>query len=397
MSRRRLRRIPALPALCAAAIALTALTGCQGRKVVARVNSATITEEDFLNRVQYVRQIPQNVSLDAGGLTLVNMIEDTLTDQLATDKKWTPTEEAVKQVAEIVRRTTPDIEQQLTSKQLTEEELYRQVRHLLELTAIGTEGAKADPTEVQKAYDEMKKDPIYPATYTIRVLFVTDPVRANDEKILAQLKSSANFKEAAKALNMTAPEIANAGRELVMPKKGAPEDLIKALDALGNGPFTPEKGPFTNGPITINQNPNAGGKPIYLIAQLIGKQADETPPLDKVRPFIEQRVLQQKFPQWQMHAQQKVGEYTKTAQIQINEDRYKPILDSVIMPQANAHTEQPGGMAPGGAPPAGAPGAGGPPTMPDGSPVGGGAPPSAPPGGQAPSAPGAGGAPGAPK
>src|SRR6185295_10801427 len=113
----------------------------------------------------------------------------------------------------------------------------------------------------------------------------------------------------------------------------APPELIKALEALGKGPFTPEKGVFTNTAVAITQpnptNPTAPGNTIYLIAQLIGKQTEEKPPLDKIRIFLEQRVLQQKFPQWQMHSQQKVGEYTKGAQIQINIDRYKPLLESM--------------------------------------------------------------------
>jgi hypothetical protein len=299
---------------------------------------------------------------------------------------------------------------------MSEEDLYRQVRRLLELTALGTEGAKADSAKVQAMYDEMSKEPIYPATYTLRVLFVHDPLKAKD--IMDQLKASKDFKKAAQNLKLTTAEIANAGREVVLQKKGAPPELVKALDDLGNGPFTPDNGPFTNGPVAIAQpanpaNPTAQGNTIYIIAQLIGKQADDKPSLDKIRLYLEQRVLQQTQPQWQMHAQQKIGEYTRKAydqnQIQINIERYKPLLDSVIMAQASAHADatagQPADGAPGGEAPGSAPGPG---TPPPGASSGAEAPPSGAGGaspngapaagsGTAPTAPTGGGAPGASK
>src|SRR6476619_5296122 len=120
LSRRRLSRLSALPALCAAAIALTALTGCQGRKVVARVNNTPIMEDEYLQRIQYIRQLPQNSTMDAGGYMLVSLIQDTLTDELAKEKKWVPAEESVNQLAETFRRTRPDFEQQIAAKTLTE-------------------------------------------------------------------------------------------------------------------------------------------------------------------------------------------------------------------------------------------------------------------------------------
>jgi len=412
LSRRYPRLILALPALCATALALT---GCQGRKIVARVNAATITEEEYLNRTQYVHanQFPQTANMDAGGVTLMSMIQDSLTDQLAAEQNYKPSEQAIKQLTEIVRRSTPQIEEQIVTNQMTEEDVYRLVRRLIEITALGTEGAKADPQKVQQMYDDMSKKAIYPATYSIRVLFVTDPVKAKD--VMDQLKASKDFKKAAQNLNLQPAEIANAGREVVLPKEGAPPELVKALDALGNGPFTPENGPFTSGPVAITQPPNPNnptgmGNTVYLIAQLIGKQAEEKPPLDKIRPYLEQRVLQQTQPQWQMHAQQKIGEYTRKAyesnQIQINIERYKPLLESVIMAQANAHAEATAppmsggpGAAPGGAP---APGPGGPPSgAPSAPPTGsnGAAPGGAPGAGKGPNAaaPTSGGAPGASK
>ena len=404
-----LRWLTILPAaICLAlgqsASAQPAAPGAPAGKAVAIVKGVTLSEEEYLNRVQYVRQIPQQFSLDAGGVTLVNMIDDILTEQLCKEKNVVPTEDSVKQLAEIFRRTTPSIEQQFVSKQLSDMELYRQVRKVLELTALGSDGAKPEAADVQKAYDEMKKNPIYPATYTIRVLVVPDPVKAND--VLPQLKATGNFKEAAKTLKMTAAEISRAGSELVMQKKDAPPELVKALDDLGNGPFTPEKGPFTGSVAVTQKNPtNPTSAPtIYVIAQLIGKQAEETPAMDKLKVFLEQQALQQSRPQWQLHAQQQLGEYTKTAQITINIERYKPLLESVILAQASAHTDAPPQGAPGGPG-----GQGGPPpgatAPPPSAPPSGGAsapPPSTPPSKGAPTpgtapAPKAGGAAGAPK
>ncbi|HLK54972.1 MAG TPA: peptidylprolyl isomerase [Chthonomonadaceae bacterium] len=314
---------------------------CEGVKAVAHVKDTVISEEEYLDRVQRVRQIPPNSGLDAGGFTLLNMIQDCLTDQLAVEKKATPSEAAVKQLAGIIRRMTPDVEQRLLTQQLTETELEHQVRHLLEVTALGTDGAKADPVKVQATYDEMKKTPIFPATYTIRMMFVPDATQA--QKVIEKLKTTRDFRAEALALKLSPTETANAGRELIMSKKAVPEELLKALDALGNGPFTPENGPFTSAPVTVNQktpmNQPAPRNTLYIVAQLIGKQAEETPPLEQIRLYVEQRTLQQSQAQWEMHSKQLIGEYTRKAleqkQIQIHIERYQTAIESVLLAQAN--------------------------------------------------------------
>ena len=65
--------------------------------------------------------------------------------------------------------------------------------------------------------------------------------------------------------------------------------------------------------------------------------------------------LQEKYPQWSMHAAVRVGEFTEKANIEIMVDRYKPLLNDVILPAAKRNaalaTGEPGaiGSAPGGA------------------------------------------------
>ncbi len=81
-------------------------------------------------------------------------------------------------------------------------------------------------------------------------------------------------------------------------------------------------------------------------------------------------ALQEKYPQWSLHAAGRVAEYTEKANIQIMVDRYKSLLADTIIPAAKHNAAMaageaaglggapgaaPSGAAPSGAAPSGAP------------------------------------------
>src|SRR5207253_2815051 len=146
----------AILALCAVG-ALTGLVGCQGHRVVARVGSAAITADDFYDRVQHTgaaqfTNLPPNTTLDAGALTLMSMIRESLIAQLAAEKKVVPSEDTVMRVISYTKRAQPALQDQITAGRLSEEDLVRSIRLSIEEFGIGTDGAKADPKEVEDTY-----------------------------------------------------------------------------------------------------------------------------------------------------------------------------------------------------------------------------------------------------
>src|SRR5437763_795137 len=83
-----------LGALALCSLAVLAMAGCQPQqKIVATVNSTTIGEDDYVDRLQTASQlVPQ---LDAGGTTLIYMIREELTHQLTKRNKTPVTDEQV--------------------------------------------------------------------------------------------------------------------------------------------------------------------------------------------------------------------------------------------------------------------------------------------------------------
>lgn len=350
------------PVLCALAIALFTLPGCQGRKVVARVNSETINEDDFTARALRVTTLNPQTGLDAGGLTLVNMVKENLVLQLAKNKGITLTDDQVNQYVAIMEKLNPQIMEGIHSGKLLAEDVAREYRMEMLLFALGTDNAKADPKELQATYDKHKQELTLQASYRLRLMLLQDPSKA--QQALAEVKKSGDFKQAA-IVSGSSPE---AVRETSIPVLQAPPALKASLDALKPLGFTPE-------PIAL---PLQTGQ-VYLIAQLLEKTTDHTLTLEESRIRVERMALEDKFPQWGQHADTAINDFITQSKdnIQINIDRYKNLKEQFILPKPKpvvpaGAPSSPTGAAPGMAP--NAPATAGSPT--EAPQVGGAAPPS---------------------
>lgn len=366
---------------------------------MARVGSATITEDEYNDRVMHVSatQFPQGVSIDAGGVALVGMIHEDLIGQLAAKKNVVPSEDSLLKVASYYKRATPN-------SQVSADDLVRGLRLNMETFGIGTDGAKADPKEVEDTYKKLSQTvPTQangeeglkvPAMITAQLLPM--PTEAMATQALDQIKRNVPFPTvAAQIMNVPVETAASAGREQSYPVTQLPPTLKDALQS------TPD-GQFLSKPVPIQQqNPQTGAMTtMYLVGKVIRKQPEYVPPMEDVRPIIEQMLVTKTHPEWQTHEQSELADFTRDMaannEIQINIPRYRALMASFILPMTAAHMTAPPGSAfsapsapSGGA----APGAGTAPPSGAGAPPAGGAGTAAPSGGTKAPPAGAAGAP----
>ncbi len=332
------------------------LPGCQGRKVVARVNGETINEDDFTNRALHTTNLNPQSGLDAGGMTLANMVKESLLLQLAKSKGVTVTDDQVNKYIAAIEKLNPQIQEGVRSGKISQDDVTREYRLEMMLFGIGTDNAKADAKELQAAYDRHQTELTIKGSYTLRLLPLTDPVKA--QQALVELKKSGDFKKVAAGAGLPPEIAANMGKDTVVPAAQAPPELKTALDSL-------KPTDYVTAPVPLH---NQSGQQFYVIAQLVDKTKDHVLTLDESRVLVERFALTDKFPQWGQHADSAMNDFITQSKdnIQINIDRYKPIKDKFILPQPKAamppqappgSTPAPGGMgaSPSGsaAPPAG--------------------------------------------
>ncbi len=348
MSRRASRR---LLACGVAALSLSWLAGCQGHRVVARVNSSPINEEEYMERVQRTTQMLPNT--DAGGTALVSIIREKLTTQLAAQKNAIPSEDAVRKLANYSRRSIPQLYDEINAGQLDESDFLNSVRFNLEEFGIGTEGAKATEAEVQEMYRTQKDLLAYPDMWTVRLLQVPDPT--SGQVILDQLKKDGNFANAARQMGADPMQASAAGKAATLIASGPNmttlltdnPSLREALAKLNPNEFLPA-------PMTVQaRNPQAPTslQNIVILVQLVKRLPGKPVTLDETRPLIEQTVIAKKNPEWRQHKNQQLAEFTgKKSDIQINVKRYQPLLSTYILPQAEGNAATgPNGTLGGGA------------------------------------------------
>jgi hypothetical protein len=316
--------------LCAFALSgllLQALSGCQPKNsVVASVNGVNISQDEYVEHVQTVdyptlSQVP--AQLDAGGLTLVSMIQQELTHQLASkDKKTAVSDEQVEEYINSKIRNEPDTARQLELGRLSRENLARQVRFTYEQFSIGTDGAKPSDAEVQKAYDEQKDNRLkYKTLYTVRMIPVTSIEKGNE--VLQELKKSGDFRKAGEANGYPPLELIYLNKNDFVTADQYPE-LSTVLDTLKPNEFTPS--PVTV-MVTNRQNPTGPKLPAYVIGQLIKKDPERIPTLKEVRVLLEHQLVEQTHPEAdrRQHFASLLTDFTSKSQVQIYLKRYEPL------------------------------------------------------------------------
>lgn len=307
------------------------LTGCtQSRTVVAQVNNEEIPEKDYYERVLSVNTIPQGANLDAGAITMTNMIRDSLQHQLAVKMHADVSPEMAQQAAAYQLKKDPNTRAAVDSGRIAMTDLVRQKRYELETFRIGMNGDKAAEADVQQAYNDPKNKSYFeaPATFTLKILQYGDELAA--QKGIDLLKRTGDFKAAAQAIGMPAAAAAAADKEQTIPGDSRlPAPLKTALDALKPLEITPK-------PIALTSNASSTAMPqtVYIVAQLRKKQEASVLPMNEVRFLLELMALQKTHADWQKHYQHELADFTMKSQIRIALPRYANLVDTVIRPAA---------------------------------------------------------------
>ncbi len=351
-----------------------ALAGCHSEKLVATVGDATITETDFLDRASRIPGESIPAGMDSGTATMVSMLREIMTNQLAKTKNGAPTEDEVKALTDYQVKLDAKYQVAIDKGQLTREDLLRSFRYSLCEFGIGTEGAKIDDKKVLEEYNKYKDQaPTIPnpasssgqtnnpvkraAVYIVRMLQL--PNEAAAKQALEQLQKTGDFRRVARALSSDPQLIETAGRELFLPKEFVSRQLPAletALAKLSDGQFTPAPvivSSPTQGNPTVTQN-------IFIVGQLVKKEPDLTLTLQEAAPGLRLRLMESTHPDWRTHKDQEMAKYTKglldSNKLDIKVDRLKTVKDTFVRTMAESfQATAPGGTLNGGsAPPAGA-------------------------------------------
>jgi hypothetical protein len=324
--------------------------------VIARVNGSAINEDEYADRTERTSSIFQGT--DAGGTALVSMLRERLTSQLAARKNASPSDEEVRRYASYIRRTVPEVDDQIRLGRVSDNDLFTKARFNMEEFGIGTEGAKVSDKELQDEFNAHKADLVFPEIWTIRTVRLQNPQQA--AMVLPTLQQTGDFKAAARALGLTPQEAAASGSETSIVAKNAQPSIRQALDKLGPGQFA-------SGPVSLEvRNPQFPGasQTVYFLMQLVRKTPAKPMTLDDARTALQQSLLVKTNPAWEVHKNQEMAEFTSKSDMQIYNKRYQTLVRNFMQTQAESYAATaPGGTlsaptTPTPAPGSGTPGAG---------------------------------------
>lgn len=318
------------------------LSGCQGHKIVAKINGTPIEDSDYqayVSRVQardFTSLSQQGVQTDAGGVGLVTLIKERLLDRLAADKNIHITDEAVARYVEYMKRTTPDVLTALGTGTFTKDDLPRIFRDQMLLLALGTDNASVSEDDLKKELADNHTAYDYPEIDGIRIVAVPDQTQGIE--LLNQIKASGDFGASAAKFNAQAGTIHYIRND----NPSLPSALKDALTPLKDGQVVSAPISFTN-----PQAPNS--PPTFLVVQLVQRSPKGEAKLDEAREAIRQKLLQKTHPDIGTHVEDLMADYNKKANVEVFIDRYKDMVKTAIVPPANPMR----GMSPSGMRPAG--------------------------------------------
>ncbi len=311
------------------------LAGCQPeKKAVVVINGKPILEEEFNTRVQGITSgsFQQGMTMDAGGLTMLNLIRAELTEQLAAKTNSIPAKEFISSGVEYALRNDPALMAQIQTGENSRENISRQFQYQSEMIGIGSNGAKVTAAELQAAYDAPDFAPYQKvkAKYAIKALRVPDAEKGM--QILDELKKTGDFKKAAASLNANEAQAESVAKPVTLIADSTPPELKVALDKLQPNEFAPA-------PVKIPAA-SAQGAPgdTFVVVQLIRKDPERVQTLNEVRFTLENDVLVKKNPDYQKHYRNLLADFTNKAEIKINLEKYKGLME-VIRTQAKTELQ----------------------------------------------------------
>lgn len=340
-------------------VALSALAGCQSSQtIVARVGKSVITNEEFEERATRVKaqDLQQAQGLDAGAVAIISLVRERVISQLALEKHVEPRDEDIQRMVAYTKVSNPRLVEAIHNHTESEEDIVRAIRSEYEIMALGTDGARADEKEVDRAYEDLKltKPQAIQKPASVSVRFLATDNAAQAAHALQEVQRTRDFATVAVTiLHQPAQSVIERTFPLVSGPGGLPEAMVAGLSRLSPNQFTTE-------PIAVFQPGNSGqpntGRMIYLFGECTGKEAAHEITKEEIRPVLEQRAILTTHVDWQTHEQAQLAAFAKElvakGELEIAIKRYASLLDSQILPMLTA-VQSPGGGAPGGPAPQG--------------------------------------------
>jgi parvulin-like peptidyl-prolyl isomerase len=302
---------------------VSVLSGCGGKKVAVRVNSDSITEEEFLNRTQDVDAVSLYNSVQhrgpatAGEYAMVSLIREKLVLQLAAEKKALPTEDQINRFLHFAKKYTQ--QNPFTS----EETKRREARIELAMRNLAMQPVKLTEAEIRKQYEDWVRQALTePDRYRLRIM----KTKEKADKVLESLKKGVPFETLALTESDDPASRQQSGDIGFRAQAELPPVLFNAIKDL-------KPGAYTTKPVVVTSNqPGTAPQTGYLLAQLIEKRPGREPTFEEVRPLCEDRALQAKEPMAAQRVANLLREFQQKANIQINLPRYQDIVGKIKSP-----------------------------------------------------------------
>lgn len=341
------------------AVVAAALSGC-GPKTVAKVNSDTITEEQFQSRLRDVDAYELSNSAQGGGpakaaeFALQAMITDRVVLQLAESKKASPTDA---QVADYIKFTNkfPSAAGRLAADPFRSDEAKkREARMQVAIRNIAMAPLGIKPADIEAQYKLMLPQLQEPAQLHLRV--INNSSEANAAAVLKQLAAGISFETVAMKSSEDSVTRDKKGDIGFVPIPQLPPGADKLLAPLKDGEYTKTALKVM---MSAQARPGAPATPAarYLVMQVVERKPGRTVPLDEVRPFVETSLLQVKDPNALQRVGQTVQEFMQKADISVSLAGYEDVAQKIKQSGAPGGPRPGGPPAPGGPGPAPAPGA----------------------------------------
>jgi len=299
--------------------------------VAVRITKDTVTEEDFYKRVE-------NVSLadlapaaqgrgpaKAGEFAMERIIMESLMVQLAAEKGVKPTDAEINQYIAVAKKYQQNQAMSLMPPNpfRTDDDFKHEAKLALIQRGLALAPLKITPEEMNKKYEELKPQLTEEDKYHLRVIQVTSPEKA--QKALDTLKKVA-FETVVLTQSEDPNSKAKSGDIGVVPQGALPPDFLAAIKDL-------KPNEYTKTAIKLGGTAPAAGQPAppvqYLIAQVVEKLPGKTPSADEAKYVVERVLLNEKDANWGQRIQGDISNIRKSADIQVNLEQYKKLVDQI--------------------------------------------------------------------
>jgi parvulin-like peptidyl-prolyl isomerase len=326
-----LKRVVRNGAICLMALAVLPGCGNNAKKVAVRINKDTVTEDEFYKRVE-------NVSLadlapaaqgrgpaKAGDFAMERVIMEYLMMQMAAEKNVKPTDAEINQYIAVAKKYAQNQAMSMMPPNpfRTEDDYKQEARMALIQRGLALAPLKITPEDIKKKYEEIKGQLTEEDKYHLRVIQVSSAEKA--QKALDTLKKVA-FETVVLTQSEDPNSKAKSGDIGIVPQGALPPDFLSAIKDL-------KPNEYTKTAVKLGGRPAAAGQPAppaqYLIAQLVEKLPGKTPTLDEAKYIAERILLNEKDPNWAQRIQGDISNSRKSADIQVNLEQYKKLVDQI--------------------------------------------------------------------